>query len=95
MGANVIDAPAGLFLAGDVALNEFFDDGTIDIGLSMKKSSQVVYECMLDMGGYEMDFDGRTYLEEHIFKKQWFTSEHPERIAPEYRFWLPVKRVSA
>ena len=95
LGANVIDAPAGLFLAGDVALNEFFDDGTIDIGLSMKKSSQVVYECMLDMGGYEMDFDGRTDLEEHIFKKQWFTSEHPERIAPEYRFWLPVKRVSA
>ena len=94
-GAKVIDAPEGLFLAGDVVLNEFFDDGTIDIGLSMKKSSQVVYECMLNMGGYEMDFDGRTYLEEHIFKRQWFTSEHPERIAPEYRLWLPVKRVSA
>lgn len=29
-----------------------------------------VYECMVNMGGYEMDFDGRNYLEEHVFQKQ-------------------------
>ncbi len=92
LGGHVGEAPAGLFLAGDVALNEFFDDGTIDIGLSMKTSSQTVYECMLSMGGYELDFEGRAYLEEHIFKKQWFTSEHPEKIMPELKFWLPVKK---
>jgi hypothetical protein len=34
------DAPKGLFLVGDVVLNEFNDGGTIDIGSSMKKSSQ-------------------------------------------------------
>lgn len=92
LGAEVVDAPKGLFLVGDVALNEYTDDGTIDIGLSMKNSSQMVYECMLHMGGYELDFDGRTYLEEHIFQKQWFTSGHPEQLLPEYKFWLPIKK---
>lgn len=92
LGAQVTDAPKGVFLVGDVVLNEYFDDGTIDIGLSMKNSSQTVYECMVNMGGYEMDFDGRTYLEEHIFQKQWFTSDHPEKILPEYRFWLPIRK---
>ena len=91
-GVGVIDAPKGVFLVGDVVLNEYFDDGTIDIGLSMKNSSHMVYECMVNMGGYEMDFDGRTYLEEHIFQKQWFTSEYPERILPEYKFWLPIRK---
>lgn len=92
LGATVVDAPQGVFLVGDVALNEYFDDGSLDIGLSMKNSSQTVYECMVDMGGYDLDFDGRTYLEEHVFQKQWFTAEHPERILPEYKFWLPIKK---
>ena len=55
LGAKVSDAPKGLFLVGDVVLNEFNEDGTLDIGLSMKKSSQTIYECMLDMGGYDVD----------------------------------------
>lgn len=93
-GARVADAPGGVFLVGDVALNEYFEDGTIDIGLSMKNSSMTVYECMVNMGGYEMDFDGRNYLEEHVFQKQWFTSGHPEEILPEYKFWLPIRKVN-
>ncbi len=93
-GARVADAPRGVFLVGDVALNEYFEDGTIDIGLSMKNSSMTVYECMVNMGGYEMDFDGRNYLEEHVFQKQWFTSGHPEEILPEYKFWLPIRKVN-
>ena len=47
LGAQVTDAPKGVFLVGDVVLNEYFDDGTIDIGLSMKNSSQTVYELLL------------------------------------------------
>lgn len=94
LGAKVVDAPQGLFLVGDVVLNEYFEDGTIDIGLSMKKASQTVYECMLSMGGYELDFDGRSYLEEHIFQKEWFTAEGHEAILPEYKFWLPIKKQS-
>ncbi len=94
LGAQAVDVPEGLFLVGDVVLNEYCGDGTIDIGLSMKNSSRTVYECMVNMGGYEMDFDGRAYLEEHIFQRQWFTSEHPERILPEYKFWLPIKKTN-
>lgn len=90
--AEVCDAPKGLFLVGDVVLNEFFDDGTIDIGTSMKKSSQTIYECMLSMGGYDVDFDGRTYLEEHIFPKEWFTTDEPAKIPCEFKFWLPIKK---
>lgn len=92
LGAKVAEAPGGLFLVGDVVLNEYFDDGAIDIGLSMKNASQTVYECMLNTGGYALDFDGRTYLEEHIFLEDWFTADRPEVILPEYKFWLPVKK---
>lgn len=91
LGAKVTNAPKGLFLVGDVVLNEFNNEGTIDIGSSMKKSSQTIYECMLDMGNYDMDFDGRTYLEEHIFRKDWFLADHPEEIQSEYKFWLPIR----
>ena len=91
-GAELCDAPRGLFLVGDVVLNEYNEDGSIDIGASMKKSSQVIYECMLSMGGYEIDFAGRTYLEEHIFDNEWFTDESPEKYQTQFKFWLPIKR---
>lgn len=91
-GAKVVDVPKGLFLVGYVALNEFNNDGILDIGESIKKSSQAIYECMLDMGNYDVDFDGRTYLEEHIFRKDWFLADHPEEIQAEYRFWLPIRK---
>jgi AraC family transcriptional regulator len=89
---KVCDAPKGLYLVGDVVLNEFNDDGTVDIGASMKKSSQTIYECMMNMGEYDIDFDGRTYLEEHIFPKEWFLSDKPEQVPAEYKFWLPIKK---
>ena len=91
-GAKVINAPKGLFLVGDVVLNEFNNSGTIDIGSSMKKSSQTIYECMLDMEDYDIDFNERTYLEEHIFQKEWFLVDKPEEFQAEYRFWLPIKK---
>ena len=91
-GAKVADAPKGLFIVGDVVLNEFMSDGTIDIGESMKKSSKTIYECMLHMGGYDVDFNGRTYLEEHIFSKEWFLADDPEKIQTEYKFWLPIRQ---
>lgn len=93
LGAPVTDAPKGLFLVGDVALSEYDGSGAVDIGLSMQKSSQTVYQCMVHMGGYELDFEGRAYLEEHIFPKRWFVSGHPETILPEFKFWLPVKKI--
>lgn len=32
LGADICDTPNGLFLVGDVVLNEYNDDRTIDIG---------------------------------------------------------------
>lgn len=73
-------------------LNEYSDDGAIDIGLSMKNASQTVYACMVDMGEYELDFEGRIYLEEHIFPQQWFTGQGSEQLLPEWKFWLPIRK---
>lgn len=92
-GASVTDAPRGLFLVGDVALNEYTDSGEVDIGASMTAASRAIYECMTDMGGYELDMGGRAFLEEHIFRPEWFTADDHEKILPEWRFWLPVRRV--
>ena len=91
-GVKVCDAPKGLYLVGDVMLNEFDDNGNIDIGESMKKSSQIIYECMLDMKGYTMDLSERTYLEEVVFPKEWFLAENTKELQAEYKFWLPIKK---
>jgi hypothetical protein len=92
LGADVCEAPKGLYLVGEVVLDEFFEDGTLDLGKSMKKSSQTIYEIMLNMGDYDIDFDGRTYVEEHIFPKEWFVAENPKKIQAEWKFWLPMKK---
>ena len=91
-GEKVCDAPAGLFLVGDVVLNEFDENGNIDIGESMKKSSQAIYESMLDMKCYSLDFEGRTYLEEVVFPKEWFLADESKDVQAEYKFWLPIKK---
>ncbi len=92
LGAEVSDAPAGLFLVGDVALDEYCEDGSVDIGKSMQKSSQIIYSHMQNMGGYDIDFCGRTFLEEHLFPKEWFTSDDPTGISADFKFWLPIKK---
>ena len=91
-GEKVCDAPAGLFLVGDVVLNEFDEKGNIDIGENMKKSSQAIYESMLDMKYYSLDFEGRTYLEEVVFPKEWFLADESKDVQAEYKFWLPIKK---
>ncbi|HWT76387.1 MAG TPA: hypothetical protein VN258_16945 [Mobilitalea sp.] len=50
LGAQVCDAPKGLFLVGDVALNDLHEDGTIDIGSKTETRRQlavVIEECKL------------------------------------------------
>lgn len=93
MGAEVTDAPEGLFLVGDVVMDKYLEDGTPDIGPCMQKSSQIIYAHMQSMGGYDLDFDGRTFLEEHIFPKEWFTAHDPAGISADFKFWLPIKKL--
>ncbi|OZV13967.1 hypothetical protein CIW83_00595 [Tissierella sp. P1] len=79
-----------MFLIGDIIFNEFHDDGTIDIGTSMQKSSQIMFDCMNEIGGYELDFNHRCFYEEHIFPKEWFYGA--DEMA-EMKLWLPIKKV--
>jgi AraC family transcriptional regulator len=91
MGASVCDAPRGLFLVGDVVLNEFQADGTIDIGSSMQRSYGVMSECLKEMGGYDFDLAGRPYYEEHIFANEWFSGNG--ELAG-FKLWLPIRKIS-
>jgi AraC family transcriptional regulator len=90
LGADVCDAPKGLFLAGDVVMNEFNDDGTIDIGSSMQKSFGVMSECLKEMGGYEFELGKRPYFEEHIFTNEWFGGDG---TLAGFKLWLPIRKV--
>lgn len=92
MDAEVVDAPKGLFLVGDVVMDEYLEDGTPDIGLCMQKSSQIIFSHMHTLGGYDLDFCGRTFIEEHIFPKEWFTADDPDGICADFKFWLPIKK---
>jgi hypothetical protein len=88
---EITDAPKGLFLVGDVIFDQFNDDGTVDIGTSMEKSSGFMFERMKE-GRYEMDMYmyNRCYYEEHIFPKEWFEGAE---VNAEMRLWLPIKKV--
>jgi AraC family transcriptional regulator len=89
-GDVVCAAPQGLFLVGDVALNEFSPDGTLDIGSSMQKSFGVMAKYLQDMGGYEFDLTARPYYEEHIFTHEWFSGAGE---LAEFQLWLPIKKI--
>lgn len=93
--ADVCDAPKGLFLVGDVALNEFQHDGNIDIGSSMQTAFKVMSECLKEMGEYEFDLKERRHREEQIFSKEWW--ENPnigDAGLVGFKLWLPIKKAS-
>jgi len=92
-GANVYDAPKGLFLVGDVALNEYNDDGSIDVGSSMQTAYGIMAECLKEMGGYEFELDERLYYEEHIWYKEWFEGKLPDdNSLAGFKLWLPIRK---
>jgi hypothetical protein len=90
MGADVADAPKGLFLVADVVLNEYNEDGTIDIGSSMQKSYSVMSDCLKEMGGYEFELNSRCYYEEHVFTNEWFGGKG--ELAG-FKLWLPIRKI--
>lgn len=95
LGADVCDAPKGLFLVGDVALNEFHDDGNIDIGSSMQTAFKVMSECLKEMGGYEFDLKERLYREEQVFSNEWWNNPNiSDAGLVGFKLWLPIKKVS-
>ena len=86
---ELTDAPNGLFLVGDVILDQFNADGTIDLGTSMQKSSQFMFDRMQEIGEYELDMGTRPFYEEHIFPKEWFDGAD---VLAEWKLWLPIKK---
>ena len=90
LGAAVADGPRGLYLIGDVSLNEYSENGTVDIGGSMMKSGGVMMECLKEMGGYALDLESRPYYEEHLFTDDW--AEGPKGLAG-FKLWLPIRKV--
>ncbi len=94
LGAEVRDSPHGLFIVGNVVLNEFGVEGTVDIGLSMKKSSQEIFACLNEMRDYELDMSKRRFIEEQVFEKEWFDLEDndPREGMSEFKLWLPIRK---
>lgn len=93
LGAKVCAAPKGLYLVGDVALNEFNEDGSIDIGSSMQTAFGVMSECLKEMGGYEFDLQERRHLEEQIFSKEYWENPIGDAGLTGFKLWLPIKKM--
>lgn len=86
-GMKTEDAPTGLFLVNDVALNQFDENDDLDIALSMMRASEAFVEFINNTEGYEFDCPLGIFYEEHIFSEKWFqTGGVPNGI----RMWVPI-----
>lgn len=94
MGAEVTDAPAGLYIVGDVIQGEYKNDGTVDIGLCMQKASQRIFTYIQNTGDYDLDLGERPFLEEYLYPKEWFSSDNPSDVLADLKLWLPIKKHS-
>lgn len=94
LGANVCEAPKGLYLVGDVAMNEFSNDGSIDVGTSMQTAYGIMAACLKEMGGYAFELKERPYYEEHIWHKEWFDGKlADDQNLAGFKLWLPIKKI--
>jgi AraC family transcriptional regulator len=89
-GADVCAAPQGLFLVGDVVMDEFNDDGTVNLGSSMENSFGALSATLQEMGGYAFELQVRPYYEEHIFSPEWFNGKG--ELAG-FKLWLPIRKL--
>ena len=93
-GADVCDAPQGLYIVGDVTLNEFDSNGNIDLGSSMQTAFGIMSECLKDMNNYEFDFGERRHREEQIFSNEWWINPSIGDAGLQgFKLWLPIKKM--
>ncbi len=71
-GKKVEDAPAGLFLVNEAALNQYDENGDIDMARSLMKASEAFVEFIDQTPGYTFDCNAGIFYEEHIFSKRWY-----------------------
>ncbi len=86
-GMPVVDAPEGIYLVNDVALNQFDNDGNLDMALSMMKASDAFMEFVQNTDGYEFDMKKGVFYEEHIFSEDWFQKGG---LPTAFKMWVPV-----
>lgn len=86
-GLKVEDAPSGLFLVSDVTLNQYDENGSMDIALSMMKASEAFVEFIKNTAGYEFDCPAGIFYEEHIFSERWFQKGG---VPDGFRMWVPI-----
>lgn len=86
-GRKVEDAPSGLFLVNDVTLNQYDENGSMDIALSMIKASEAFVEFIKNTVGYEFDCPAGIFYEEHIFSEKWFQNGG---VPDGFRMWVPI-----
>lgn len=88
-GKRVEDAPKGLFLVNEVALNQYDENGKLDVALSLMKASEAFVEFMKQTPGYTFDCGAGVFYEEHVFSEQWFQNGG---AADGLRMWVPIAR---
>lgn len=86
-GKEVLDAPQGLYLVNDVALNQHDENGKLDMALSMIKASEAFTEFMAQSKGYAFDMGKGIFYEEHIFSEEWFRTGG---VPDGFRMWVPI-----
>lgn len=88
-GLKVEDAPSGLFLVSDVTLNQFDENGDLDIALSLMKASEAFVDFIKNTDGYQFDCPSGVFYEEHIFSERWFQNGG---VPDGFRMWVPIIR---
>lgn len=88
-GKKVEDAPEGLFLINDVALNQYDENGDMDMALSMMKASEAFMDFMKTTKDYEFDCGKGIFYEEHIFSEKCFQQGG---FPDGFRMWVPILR---
>lgn len=86
-GKKVEDAPSGLFLVNDASLNQFDENGDIDMALSLIKASEAFVEFIKQNPEYAFDCQAHIFYEEHIFSEKWFQKGG---VPDGFRMWVPI-----
>lgn len=86
-GKKVEDAPTGLFLVNEAALNQYDENGELDMARSLMKASEAFVVFMQQTPGYAIDCGADIFYEEHIFSEHWFQTGG---VPDAFRMWVPI-----
>lgn len=88
-GKKIENGPDGLYLVNDVSLNQYDENGVLDMAMCMIKASEAFVEFVKNTDVYEFDCGAGIFYEEHVFDEKWFAKGGTPSA---FRMWVPVKR---